>query len=151
MLVGSPFINSDSYLCNCFVHIPPFFRSCRHHRRDTRHIRGPSDALCTFTRVPLTIYLFQAFVIYNFFHLLLAYLGGERSLLILLHGRPPKDHLFPGRCFPFHLTRKLNLSVSLHLQARDGRLRSIHLPLAQTRHTTWVMNHLLCATSLKSP
>lgn len=55
--------------------------------------------LCTFTRVLLTEYPFQAFVIYNFFHLLLAYLGGERSLLILLHGRPPKDHLFPGKYF----------------------------------------------------
>lgn len=42
---------------------------------------------------------FQAFVIYNFFHLLLDYLGGERSLLILLHGRPPKYHVFPVSLF----------------------------------------------------
>ena len=99
MRLHSPSTNSDSYLCNCFVHIPPFSRSRRHHRRDTRYIRGPSDALRAFTSFPLTRYPFQAFVIYNFFHLLLAYLGGERSLLILLHGRPPKDHLFPGRYF----------------------------------------------------
>ena len=99
-----------------------------------------------FTSVLLTKYLFQALVIYNFFHLLLAYLGGERELLILLHGRPPKDHLFPGRYSPFYLTLQLILSISLHLQARDGRLRSIHLSLAQARHTTCVTNYLLCAT-----
>ena len=40
--------------------------------------------------------LSQAFVIYCFFDLLIAYLGGERSLLILLHGRPPKYPVFPG-------------------------------------------------------
>ena len=40
--------------------------------------------------------LLQAFVIYCFFDLLIAYLGGERSLLILLHGRPPKYPVFPG-------------------------------------------------------
>ena len=41
------------------------------------------------------INLAQAFVIYCFFTLLLSYLGGERSLLILLHGRPPKEPVFP--------------------------------------------------------
>lgn len=41
----------------------------------------------------------QAFVIYCFFDLLVAYLGGERSLLILLHGRPPKYPVFPGSIF----------------------------------------------------
>ena len=78
--------------------------------------------------------------------MLLAYLGGERELLILLHGRPPKDHLFPGGYSPFYLTLQLTLSISLHLQARDGRLRSIYLSLAQARHTTCVTNYLLCAT-----
>ena len=39
--------------------------------------------------------IYEAFVIYCFFHLLIGYLGGERSLLILLHGRPPKYHVFP--------------------------------------------------------
>lgn len=38
-------------------------------------------------------------MIYCFFVLLLSYLGGERSLLILLHGRPPKDPVFPVSLF----------------------------------------------------
>jgi hypothetical protein len=38
-------------------------------------------------------------VIYCFFELLLGYLGGERSLLILVHGRPPKDTMFPMSLF----------------------------------------------------
>ncbi|KAK7051973.1 DUF300-domain-containing protein [Favolaschia claudopus] len=39
--------------------------------------------------------IYEAFVIYCFFVLLLSYLGGERSLLIMLHGRPPKPPVFP--------------------------------------------------------
>ena len=38
-------------------------------------------------------------MIYCFFDLMVAYLGGERSLLILLHGRPPKHPAFPGNIF----------------------------------------------------
>ena len=38
-------------------------------------------------------FLRQAFVIYAFFNLMINYLGGERSLLILLYGRPPKQHV----------------------------------------------------------
>lgn len=43
--------------------------------------------------------IYEAFVIYCFFDLLIAYLGGERSLLILLHGRSPKYPAFPASIF----------------------------------------------------
>lgn len=43
--------------------------------------------------------IIQAFVIYCFFDLLIQYLGGERSLIINLHGRPPKYPVFPGSLF----------------------------------------------------
>ncbi|KAG0146287.1 hypothetical protein CROQUDRAFT_657612 [Cronartium quercuum f. sp. fusiforme G11] len=39
--------------------------------------------------------IYEAFVIYCFFVLLVEYLGGERSLLILLHGRQPTPHPWP--------------------------------------------------------
>ena len=38
-------------------------------------------------------------MIYTFFQLLVTYLGGERSLLIVLHGRPPISHPFPFNIF----------------------------------------------------
>ncbi|KAF9788497.1 organic solute transporter Ostalpha-domain-containing protein [Thelephora terrestris] len=50
--------------------------------------------------------IYEAFVIYCFFQLLVGYMGGERSLLILLHGRPPKDAVFPFTL----LRRELDLS-----------------------------------------
>ncbi|EST08982.1 Organic solute transporter Ost-alpha [Kalmanozyma brasiliensis GHG001] len=43
--------------------------------------------------------LYEAFVIYCFFNLLIEYLGGERSLIVLLHGRRPQEHLFPVNLF----------------------------------------------------
>ncbi|KAH9003277.1 organic solute transporter Ostalpha-domain-containing protein [Lactarius hatsudake] len=43
--------------------------------------------------------VYEAFVIYCFFQLLLGYLGGERSLLILVHGRQPKALPFPMNVF----------------------------------------------------
>ncbi|KAM0749066.1 DUF300-domain-containing protein [Meredithblackwellia eburnea MCA 4105] len=43
--------------------------------------------------------IYEAFVIYCFFTLLVEYLGGERSLIILLHGRPPVPHPWPVSIF----------------------------------------------------
>lgn len=37
----------------------------------------------------------QAFTIYTFLQLLVNFLGGERSLIIMMHGRPPVSHLWP--------------------------------------------------------
>ncbi|KAL1585449.1 hypothetical protein WHR41_05694 [Cladosporium halotolerans] len=39
--------------------------------------------------------VYEAFVLYTFFQLLINFLGGERSLIIMMHGRPPVDHLWP--------------------------------------------------------
>ncbi|GAA93779.1 hypothetical protein E5Q_00425 [Mixia osmundae IAM 14324] len=43
--------------------------------------------------------IYEAFVIYCFFSLLVEYLGGERSLIILLHGREPTPHPWPVSVF----------------------------------------------------
>lgn len=43
--------------------------------------------------------IYEAFVIYCFFQLLVEYLGGERSLLIRVHGRQPKATPFPMNVF----------------------------------------------------
>lgn len=67
----------------------------------------------------------QAFVIYCFFVLLLSYLGGERSLLILQHGRPPKEPVFPINLF------KHEIDVSdpyTFLFLKRGILRMSFLP-----------------------
>ncbi|KAF6840863.1 duf300 domain-containing protein [Colletotrichum plurivorum] len=39
--------------------------------------------------------IYEAFTIYTFFQLLINYLGGERSLIIMTHGREPVHHLWP--------------------------------------------------------
>ncbi|KAI5783157.1 organic solute transporter Ostalpha-domain-containing protein [Peziza echinospora] len=39
--------------------------------------------------------VYEAFTIYTFFQLLINFLGGERSLIIMTHGRAPKEHLWP--------------------------------------------------------
>lgn len=43
--------------------------------------------------------LYEAFAIYCFFELLVAYLGGERSVLVLMIGRQPVQHPWPFRIF----------------------------------------------------
>lgn len=39
--------------------------------------------------------VYEAFTIYTFFQLLINYLGGERALIIMTHGREPVHHLWP--------------------------------------------------------
>ncbi|KAG1143822.1 hypothetical protein G6F37_006633 [Rhizopus arrhizus] len=43
--------------------------------------------------------IYEAFVIYAFFNLLLNKLGGERALIIMLHSRPPSENFFPGTLY----------------------------------------------------
>jgi len=40
-------------------------------------------------------YFWQAFTIYTFFQLLINFLGGERAVIIMAHGRPPISHAWP--------------------------------------------------------
>ncbi|KAI8064507.1 organic solute transporter Ostalpha-domain-containing protein [Gongronella butleri] len=40
--------------------------------------------------------IYEGFVIYAFFNLLINKLGGERALIIMLHSRPPSQNFFPG-------------------------------------------------------
>ncbi|TVY38761.1 Transmembrane protein-like protein [Lachnellula occidentalis] len=43
----------------------------------------------------------DAFTIYTFFQLLINFIGGERALIIMMHGREPVNHLWPlNHCLP---------------------------------------------------
>lgn len=48
----------------------------------------------------------QAFTIYTFFQLLINYIGGERALIIMMHGRAPVNHLWPLN----HVLPKVDIS-----------------------------------------
>ncbi|EFY86183.1 DUF300 domain protein [Metarhizium acridum CQMa 102] len=50
--------------------------------------------------------IYEAFTIYTFFQLLINYLGGERALIIMAHGRAPVQHLWPMN----HILRKVDIS-----------------------------------------
>ncbi|KFG84269.1 DUF300 domain protein [Metarhizium anisopliae] len=50
--------------------------------------------------------IYEAFTIYTFFQLLINYLGGERALIIMAHGRAPVEHLWPMN----HVLRKVDIS-----------------------------------------
>ncbi|KAF2817038.1 DUF300-domain-containing protein [Mytilinidion resinicola] len=50
--------------------------------------------------------VYEAFTIYTFFQLLINFIGGERSLIILMHGRPPVSHLWPLN----HVLPKVDIS-----------------------------------------
>lgn len=43
--------------------------------------------------------LYEAFVIYCFFNLLVEYLSGESEILTMLRGRNPTPHIFPLSLF----------------------------------------------------
>lgn len=44
--------------------------------------------------------VYEAFTIYTFLQLLVNFLGGERSLIVMMHGRPPVSHPWPlSLCF----------------------------------------------------
>lgn len=73
----------------------------------------------------------QAFVIYCFFQLLVGYLGGERSLLIRVHGRQPKPTPFPMNVF------QPEIDVSdpfTFLFLKRGILRKHLIPARFSRH-----------------
>lgn len=58
-------------------------------------------ALCYMLRRSSRLTAHQAFTIYTFFQLLINFIGGERSLIILMHGRAPVSHLWPlNYCLP---------------------------------------------------
>ncbi|KAK6585267.1 hypothetical protein PZA11_001994 [Diplocarpon coronariae] len=45
--------------------------------------------------------IYEAFTIYTFFQLLINFIGGERALIIMMHGREPVNHLWPlNHCLP---------------------------------------------------
>ena len=44
--------------------------------------------------------VYEAFTLYSFFQILVSFLGGERSLIIMMHGRPPVSHLWPVNMLP---------------------------------------------------
>ncbi|OBS19485.1 hypothetical protein FPOA_11211 [Fusarium poae] len=50
--------------------------------------------------------IYEAFTIYTFFQLLINYLSGERSLIIMTHGRAPVHHLWPLN----HVLPKVDIS-----------------------------------------
>ncbi|RAH77924.1 DUF300-domain-containing protein [Aspergillus japonicus CBS 114.51] len=50
--------------------------------------------------------VYEAFTIYTFFQLLINFLGGERSLIIMTHGRPPVQHAWPLN----HILPKVDIS-----------------------------------------
>lgn len=50
--------------------------------------------------------IYEAFTIYTFFQLLINFLGGERSVIIMAHGRPPVSHAWPLN----HCLKKIDIS-----------------------------------------
>lgn len=64
--------------------------------------------------------VYEAFTLYTFFQLLVNFLGGERSLIIMMHGRPPVAHLWPLN----HLFAKVDISdPHMFLSVKRGILQ----------------------------
>lgn len=64
--------------------------------------------------------IYEAFTIYTFFQVLVNFLGGERSLIIMMHGRPPVSHPWPMN----HVFAKVDISdPHSFLQIKRGILQ----------------------------
>jgi hypothetical protein len=96
---GHPNHDHGAHLCHCVFHLHLLAQCCFRHRCCPGCLRSAFTSSYRSSCVLDSDQPQQAFVIYCFFELLLGYLGGERSLLILVHGRPPKDPVFPITLF----------------------------------------------------
>jgi hypothetical protein len=68
--------------------------------------------------------VYEAFTIYTFFNLLINFLGGERSLILMMMGRPPVPHLWPLN----HVFAKVDISdPHTFLQIKRGILQYIYV------------------------
>lgn len=68
--------------------------------------------------------VYEAFTLYAFFQLLVAFLGGERSLIIMMHGRAPVPHLWPLN----HVLPKVDISdPHTFLEIKRGILQYVYV------------------------
>nr|POE75129.1 transmembrane protein 184 like [Quercus suber]POE94792.1 transmembrane protein 184 like [Quercus suber] len=68
--------------------------------------------------------VYEAFTLYTFFQLLVNFLGGERSLIIMMHGRPPVNHLWPLN----HCLAKVDISdPHMFLSVKRGILQYAYI------------------------
>lgn len=69
-------------------------------RYSPRCLRG-TEYLKLYQRLRTSANYVKAFTIYTFLQLLINFLGGERSLIIMMHGRKPVGHAWPlNYCLP---------------------------------------------------
>jgi hypothetical protein len=68
--------------------------------------------------------VYEAFTIYTFFNLLINFLGGERSLILMMMGRPPVPHLWPLN----HVFPKVDISdPHTFVQIKRGILQYVYV------------------------
>jgi hypothetical protein len=68
--------------------------------------------------------VYEAFTIYTFFNLLINFLGGERSLILMMMGRPPVPHLWPLN----HVLPKVDISdPHTFVQIKRGILQYVYV------------------------